>query len=65
MLKQNIVKIEVDNDVDQPVCQHSIKKRSASLNALERMQISKKIHKWHLAMDSTEEESLGDSESDS
>ena len=34
-----MVEIEVENDVDQPVCQHSIKEWSASLNALERMQI--------------------------
>ena len=32
--------VELANDVDQPAFQHAIKKRSGSLTALERMQIT-------------------------
>ena len=67
-MEQSIVEIEVENDVDQPACQHSIRKRAASLNALEKMQISKfgMISSiLVLAMNSADEESFGDSVSDS
>ena len=66
-MKDNIVEIQVENDVDEPTGQHSIKKLSASLNALERKQI-KKFRKISsslvLAMDLSDNESVGDSTSD-
>ena len=62
-----MVEVEVENDVDEPIGKHTIKKFSPSLYALERMQIKKfrKISSTMvLAMDSSDDESLNDSTSD-